>query len=294
MELSRRYIRISALVVLCAAWPSLAVSQTSNDQEIPDFSGGWARIGQQVEMFEAIPGHQGAGPMLVDPAHPHGAAAPLGKRMQWIADLKNPILKPETLARLRPTTEAGLQGIPHIKDGSMCQPSGVPMLWNKRPGDGRDGAVHILQTPTQVTILNARDHQVRYIHLNAPHSEDPGHSWYGESVGHYEGGDTLVVDTIGQNDKTQVDRFGTTHSDKIHVAERLILSPDGQNLEVQFTVEDPIAFTVPWSARVRHENRPSDWDEQICAENNRYIGQVSVAGEIMEHVPIPTDTTPDF
>ncbi len=115
----------------------------------------------------------------------------------------------------------------------MCQPSGIPMLWNRR-----GGAIQILQTPTQVTILNARDHQVRYIHLNVPHSENPGHSWYGESVGHYEGGDTLVVDTIGQNDKTQIDRFGTTHSDQIHVMERIRLGPDGRSFEVQFTVED--------------------------------------------------------
>ena len=274
------------------AWPvGLAGAQTSAVQEIPDFSGGWARIGEFVENFEAIPGYEGAGPMAIDPLHPH-ADNSFGQSLQWIAALDNPILKPETLAKLQMVTDAGLRSIPHIKDEGMCQPSGVPMLWNRR--STRSGVIQILQTPTQVTILNARDHQVRFIHLNVPHSENLGHSWYGKSVGHYEGGNTLVVDTIGQNDKTQIDRFGTTHSDKIHVTERLILSPDGQILEVQFTVEDPVAFTVPWSARVRHENRPSDWDEQICAENNRFIGQVTVAGEITEHVPIPTDTTPDF
>ena len=277
------------LVVL--AWPGLAVAQTITGQEIPDFSGGWARIGEFVENFEVIPGYEGAGPMAIDPLHPHGDNT-YGQALQWIAALDNPILKPETLAKLQVVTEAGLRGFPHVKDEGMCQPSGVPMLWNRRSTES--DVIQILQTPTQVTILNARDHQVRFTYLDVSHSVDIGHSWYGESVGHYEGGNTLVVDTIRQNNKTQIDRFGTTHSDKIHVTERLILSPDGQILEVQFTVEDPVAFTVPWSARVRHENRPSDWDEQICAENNRYIGQVTVAGEITENVPIPTDTTPDF
>ena len=278
-------------LLLGLALPGVAVAQSSNDQNIPDFTGGWARIGEFVENYEAIPGYEGAGPMAIDPLHPHGDNT-YGQALQWIAALNNPILKPETLEKLQRITEAGLAGIPHVKDEGMCQPSGVPMLWNRR--STQSAVIQILQTPSQVTILNARDHQVRMIYLDRPHSEDPEHSWYGESVGHYEGGNMLVVDTIGQNDKTQVDRFGTTHSDKIHVTERLILSPGGQTLEVQFTVEDPVAFSMPWSARVRHENRASDWDEQICAENNRYIGQVTIAGEITEHVPIPTDTTPDF
>jgi len=282
------------IFIASLAWPGLAVSQTNNGYEVPDFSGGWARIGKEVEMFEAIPGHEGAGPMLVDPAHPHGAAAPIGKRMQWIADLENPILKPETLARLQLTTEAGLEGIPHIKDQSMCQPSGTPMLWNRRAVEGRGGAIHILQTAGQVTIINPNDNQIRTVYLDVPHSDNPGHSWYGESVGHYEGGDTLVVDTIGQNDKTQVDRFGTTHSEKIHVVERFLLSPDRQSLEVQFTVEDPVAFTMPWSGRVRHESSVRGLTEQICAENNRFVGLVTVDGVITEDVPTPTDDTLDF
>ena len=270
------------------AWPGLAVSQTNSGQPIPDFSGGWSRIGEFVEMFEAIPDYEGAGPMLVDPLHPHGEGG-AGQALQWIAALDNPILKPETLAKLQLITEAALQGIPHIKDEGMCQPSGVPMILNRR-----GGAIQILQTPTQVTILNSRDHQVRFIYLDVPHSEDPGHTWYGESVGYYEGGDTLVVDTIGQNDKTQIDRFGTTHSDQIHVVERYRLSPDGQLLEVQFTVDDPGAFTMPWSARVRFTSRPRNWDEQVCAENNRYVGTVTVGGMITRDVPTPTDSTPDF
>nr|TFG52192.1 MAG: hypothetical protein E4H34_05370 [Hyphomicrobiales bacterium] len=284
----------SGLFITSLVWPGLALAQGHDGQAhsataIPDFSGGWARIGDLVEMFEAIPGHTGGGPMLVDPEYPH-AQGGVGEELRWVADLDNPILQPATLEKLRVITEAELRGIPHVKDEGVCQPSGVPMLLNRR-----GGAIQILQTPTQITILNARDHQVRFAYLDVPHSANPGHSWYGESVAHYEGSDTLVIDTIGQNDKTQIDRFGTPHSEQLHVIERYTLSPDGQALEVQFTVVDPIAFTMPWSGRVRFRNRPTDWDEQICAENNRHVGTVTFNGVLMtDEVPTPTDETPDF
>jgi hypothetical protein len=81
------------------AWPALADPENTADPNVPDFSGGWARTGNLVETFEAIPGNQGPGPMMVDPKHPHveGGDGPL----QWVPALDNPILKPDTLARLR-------------------------------------------------------------------------------------------------------------------------------------------------------------------------------------------------
>lgn len=268
-------------------WSGLAASQTSHSQDIPDFSGSWDRIGEHVEMFEEIPGFEGAGPMMADPRYPGGTAP--GHRLPQVASLDNPILQPETLARLQAITDAELQGMPHVKDEGMCRPTGIPMEWNRT-----HAALRILQTPTQVTIINARDHQFRAIYLDVPHAEDPGHTWHGESVGHYEGGDTLVVDTIGQNGETQIDRYGTPHSDKIHVTERIRVSPDRQSLDVEIWVSDPVAFTMPWSALARHTSRYIEWEEEICAENNRYVGKVTIDGVITEDVPIPTDTTPDF
>ena len=273
-------------VLLAFAWPALADPESASGDKIPDFSGGWARIGDLVETFEPIPGSVGGGPVLVDPSHPHEQG---GDALEWVAALDNPILKPETLAKLRTITEAELEGIPHVKDEGICLPSGVPMILNRR-----GGAIEMLQTPGQVTIINARDEQARFIYLNVPHSKNPGHSWYGESVGHYENGDTLVVDTIGQNDKTQIDRFGTPHSDQIHVIERYRLSADRRSLEVQFTVDDPGAFTMPWSGRARFAARRADWDEQVCAENNRFVGTVTVRGKRTTTVPTPTANKPDF
>src|SRR5215471_21394991 len=179
------------------AWPAVAASDSA--EKIPDLSGGWARTGNLVETFEAIPGNAGAGPMLVDPKHPHIEGG-TGDQVMWVSELSNPILKPETRARLKTIPDLEVGGISHLKDEGVCLPSGVPMLLNRR-----GAAVRILQTPTQVVVLNARDSQVRFVYLNVPHSKTPKASWYGESVGHYENGDTLVVDTIGQNDKTQTD-----------------------------------------------------------------------------------------
>ena len=278
------YSSAITLLLLGLAWPASANPASSDS--IPGLTGSWGRIGKLVETYERIPDSTGPGPLLVDPEHPHeDGEGPL----QWVPSLDTPILKPETLAKLSRIRDAEIAGIPHVKDEGMCQPSGVPMLLNRR-----GAAVQILQSKDQVLFLNARDHQVRFIYLDVAHSADPGHSWYGESIGHYEGGDTLVVDTVGQNDKTQIDRFGTPHSDQIHVIERYRVSPDHRSLEVQFRVEDPGAFTMPWSGRVRFAASRQPWEEEVCAENNRFVGQVTIAGKVTKDVPTPTAIHPDF
>ena len=66
-----------------------------------------------------------------------------------------------------------------------------------------------------------RDHMVRRIYLTDKHSEHVTPSWFGESIGHYENGDTLVVDTIGLSTKNSyIDNFRTPHTEKLHVVER--------------------------------------------------------------------------
>lgn len=288
----RKSAVLMSLFVGSLLWPASAISQGSSAQKIPDFSGGWARIGDMVETFERIDGDTGPGPITIDPKYPRVQGGFGADQLRWVPDLSNPMLKPETREKLAKIWDAEIKGIPHIKDEGHCQPSGVPMLLNRR-----GGAIQILQTPTQVTLLNARDSQVRFVYLDVPHSKNPPKTWYGESVGHYENGDTLVVDTIGQNDRTQVDRFGTSHSDQIHVVERYKISADGKAMEVQFTVTDPGAYTMPWSGRARFVRRAAaEWDEQVCAENNRFVGTVIIAatGEITTNVYHPVDETPDF
>ena len=116
-------------------------------------------------------------------------------------------------------------------------------------------------------MVYSGDAQVRRIYLDVLHSEHPKPSWYGESVGHYEG-DTLVIDTIGQNDKTMVDPYRTPHTEKLHVVERWKAIDDGKMLEVGLTVDDPDTFLEPWSAMQRYRRVSATLSEQVCAENN--------------------------
>jgi len=105
-----------------------------------------------------------------------------------------------------------------------------------------------------------------------PHSANPKPSWLGESVGHYEG-DTLVVDTIGQNTKTFLDIYRTPHTEKVHVVERWRTIDGGKGLELKFTVDDPDAFYQPWSAVVRNQRGEEPFlTEEICAESNQNFG----------------------
>src|SRR5204862_2467099 len=83
------------------------------------------------------------------------------------------------------------------------------------------------------------------------HSANVKPSWHGESIGRYEG-DTLVVDTIGLDDRTFVDGFGTPHTKQLHVIERFRLIDGGKILEANVHVEDPGAFTMPWDAIQRY------------------------------------------
>jgi hypothetical protein len=136
-------------------------------------------------------------------------------------------------------------------------------------------------------MLNQGGPEVRRIYLDVPHSANPRPSWYGESIGHYEGGDTLVVDTIAISTKTFIDSYRTPHTDQLHVIERYRLIDGGKMMEVAISVEDPGAFTMPWSAMQRFRRVPRAWSEDICAENNFDFLQYEV-------VPLPQAATPDF
>jgi hypothetical protein len=77
--------------------------------------------------------------------------------------------------------------------------------------------MYFVQGPTEVVMILTSFNDIRHIHLTDRHSADVKTSWYGESIGHYEG-DTLVVDTIGLDDRTWVDGFATPHTKQLHVS----------------------------------------------------------------------------
>ena len=97
----------------------------------------------------------------------------------------------------------------------------------------------------------------------------------------------LVVDTIGLNDKTFVDNYRTPHTDKIHVVERWKLIEDGKTLQATVTVDDPGAFTMPWTGVQRWKRISRPLEEYLCEPSN-----VGFFG--YEVVPIPEAEKPDF
>jgi hypothetical protein len=250
----------------CAALTGAAAAQEKAPR--PDFSSGNAGWLTFNVDFSIVPG--GSSPIRNDPAHPRVSnqeAATTGKQPNYfIADLSgNTILKPWVVERMKKDNAEVLAGKIAFTPHSSCTPAGVPgfHLYGFQP-------LYFVQTPKQVVMIYSNDQQVRRIYLDVPHSANPQPSWYGESVGHYEG-DTLVVDTIGLNDKTFVNNFRTPHTDKLHVVERVKLVDGGKAMQVDITFDDPDAFNAPWSVLQRYDRIERPMDEQICAENNQHL-----------------------
>ena len=269
-------------LTMVALASSGAAQQRADHKPIPrlgfsDF--GWYPVSDDFE-----PPLSGPGPVVSDAAHPYSSNQTGRQPTFRIADVSNPILQPWAAESLRKTNEATRAGKVPFSPRETCWMPGVPgsdVFSRLRPN-------YFLQTPTQVTIINEGDAQVRRVYLNVPHSANPKPSWYGESVGHYENGDTLVVDTIGLNAKTFVDLYLTPHTEKLHVVERFKLMPNGRMIELSITVEDEGAFTTPWSARQTYNQKPqAKMEEAICAENNV---------DMFNHgyVPPPQAEKPDF
>lgn len=107
---------------------------------------------------------------------------------------------------------------------------------------------YFVQTPNVVYIMYEFGPYWRPVWLNRKHSDDPDPTWWGESIGWYENGDTLVVDTIGFNGKIWLDQMGHPTTDKLHLIERY-KRVDKSSLELDMTIDDPGAYTKPWKAQ---------------------------------------------
>jgi hypothetical protein len=128
----------------------------------------------------------------------------------------------------------------------------------------------IIQLPDRLVILyEGASHMYRVVLMNVEHSKDPDPTWLGESVGHWEGNDTLVIDTVGFNGRTWLDYVGHPSSDQLHVTERL-RRPDFRTLVYEATIEDPKYYTKPWTTSFNVKFQPG-WEikEYVCLENNK-------------------------
>ncbi len=257
--------------------PALATDPASQQSaSIPNFAPssrvGWLKIARGDEF---LPPESGPGPVVSDLTHPYVPSGgfnpyllnPRGdgrSESAKIADATNPILKPWAAEQMKKANEEVLAGKVGFTARSRCWPHGVPgfLLYPVHP-------IFFIQSPKEVVMVWGQDFQLRRVYLDQLHSANPKPSWYGESVGHYENGDTLVVDTIGMNDRTFVDNYRTPHTTQLHVVERFRIVDDGKTLEVKVRIEDAGAFTMPWNAIQRYR-RVDDGplEEMVCAENN--------------------------
>jgi len=248
----------------------------------PDFATddvtSWLPVGDDY-----LPPASGPGPITFDPAHPYIPNF-TGKQPTYrVADLTNPILQPWAAEQMRKANEAVLAGHVPFRARESCWPPGVPTFLVYALAT----PLYFLQTRNMVAIFYQGGPELRHVYMDVPHSAHPALSWYGESVGHYEG-DSLVVDTIGLNERTFVDNYRTPHTSQLHVVERYRLTDGGNMLEVAFQVEDPGAFTTSWSAiqRFRRVHR-APMSELPCVESTVHYFNY-------ETFPVPIADKPDF
>ena len=272
--------RLAALLGPVAILIANAAAADSLSSAHPDFSGGW----ESTNAFGLLDPPTGPGPIGdlagyshfgfgVDASHRRNSSNP------WIGDYRNSILTPWAADILKKAADTAIGGEDPFWAQSNCMPGGpAAVLW----ADGH----YFIQTQQAVYIIYARDHDVRRVLLNQQHTNNPKPSWYGESIGHYEG-DTLVVDTIGFNERSVVDRYGTPHSAELHLIEKYRVLADGKTLEGTLTYSDPKAFTTTWSAVVKYRRTSGALPEQACAE----AAGNPVTGKFF---PLPSAAKPDF
>jgi hypothetical protein len=284
-----------------SAAPAGAATQSASS--IPDFSGVWHRWLRPG----FGPPASGPGP-VTNRARVNGVS----NYNQLVGDYTNPILNSEAAKVVREHGDLSRSGVGYPTPSNQCWPEGVPYIFWQY-------GMQMLQQADKVTILYLQDHQFRQVRLNQSHPANVTPTWYGDSVGHYEG-DTLVIDTVGikAGPFSMIDMYGTPYSKALHVVERYRLldheaaraaleqdakinqryppninpidfDPNyrGKFLQLEFTVEDGGVFTTPWSALITYGRPLGEWAENVCAENmNKYNTEKEPA--------VPTADKADF
>ena len=126
----------------------------------------------------------------------------------------------------------------------------------------------VVQTPGVFAILFENQHTFRIIHTDGrSHPKDLDATWFGDSIGHWEG-DTLVVDTVGIDERTWLDTAGHEHSDQLHLAERF-QKVDNNTIKWTVTFEDPKFFTESWSVTLPISRQNTEIMSYSCEENEK-------------------------
>jgi hypothetical protein len=329
MNLRRDFLLLVTLAATFAT-PGLgqqaerAAGSAGNTQggPIPDLSGIWSH--PSFPGFE--PPASGPGPVVNTVRRPQITAADgrilpptnnllVSNPAKLVGDYSNPILKPPAAEEVKRHGLLEISGAGSPTPTIQCWPEPVPYIFN---GVG----MQMFQQSDKIIFLYPNDHQVRYVRMNQPHPRQVTPSWYGDSVGRYEG-DALVIDTVGiRSDRpfAMVDFYGTPYTQALHVVERYRLidyeaakegmerdaaenlrpagganagsAPRadyrGKHLQLVFTVEDAGVFTTPWTATITYRRGFEDWEEVVCQENTE---ELVLAGRGDK---VPTAARPDF
>ncbi len=278
----KRLAENPAIALLAVAGMALTIARAEAQAQLPDLNGIWGK-------------------------YTYNYPKPYMKGRDIADGYANEYLMPWVVEALLRDEMVNAAGKTIATAHSLCFPEGIPYVF----GETR---VQILQTATEITmIFGGEQEQARTIYLNRPHPKDLKPSWFGDSVGHFEGNE-LVVDTIGiaaNPAAGSMGLFGTPHTKALHVVERYRflkdgertvlrganpnatnptitadeVIPDGRKLRLTFTVDDPGAYRKPWSVTLDFVPLKTPIQEFVCTENYQERDLLPM---------IPTSEKPDF
>jgi len=240
-------LALAVLVVLVCSGGMLgqtAAPQRAANAPAPDISGVWRRSRRPPDKARQYT---------------------LGEILGSIGEI--PPMTPWAMAKFKANKpNGGTNGVSWAETNdpqAQCFPPGVPRIYSTRLG----APFEIMQVPGKVVMIFEYDHFVREIYTDGrQHPQDLNPTWMGDAIGKWEG-NTLVVDTVGFNDKTWLDAAGHPHSEALHLVER-IRRPSHDAITNDITFDDPKAYTKPWVAHEVFELKPGwDLEEYVCEDN---------------------------
>lgn len=248
----------NCIYLLFVVWQSLVFTAHAGQDAVKfnprDFAGDWDRK-SAVVTYSNIPGSSRSpvnvpipdqGPVQDPPFTEAGKAMYLANKPGYGPNR-------ETFARDDPF--------------GRCEPTGIPRNLNAEiivP----HATFEIVQMEDRIFQFFEYRHEWREIWMDGrklPAAEDTFPKWTGHSVGHFEG-DTLVVESVGFDDRTWLDKYGNPHSEEMHLVERY-RRVDADTLELNMILIDPVVYTRPWKSDTKiyklNREKYHEWDEQI-------------------------------
>jgi hypothetical protein len=221
--------------------------------------------GQRGERGPARP----AGPAPRDANGRALLTQPPGQPGLWIGGITN--LANADGSQLQAPYQPWAQGVAQdrrqnaFEPHTRCKPSGGPRQFLTPYG------VEFLELPElkRLYIFDVGGpHTFRIVYMDGrEHPKDFPPDYYGHNVGHWEG-DTLVIDSVGYNEKFWFDRGTHPHTEKLHMVER-ITRTDMNTMRYEVTIDDPGVYTKPWTGQFSLRYTAGDeLFEYVCQDNN--------------------------